>query len=115
MKLINNKKAIATLVLSIALVVIIIGIMITLSGRECKTDKNCRENSYCGSDFKCHEFPIIKEVVFKNGLFWPSIFIGICIIISALILSKNRENKGKNESKKQEPTQAYYQSQQRLP
>lgn len=88
-----NKKASATVVLGVLLILILMGWGIGRASRECNTNDTCGANRYCGSDFKCHDIPIIKEVVVKNNLFWPSVFISFSIVGGSLILKKKRKVK----------------------
>ena len=85
----NRKGSAAVVVLVIIIILIVVGWLISISGRECKKNEDCKADHYCGSDFKCHEFPvIIKE---KNNLFWPSVIIIIAIIIGAIILKYKKD------------------------
>ena len=88
-----NKKGAATMILSVLLIVFLIvfliGWAINTVGRECNSNGDCRENSYCGSDFSCHEFPKIIEE--SNNLVWPAAILGIAIIISAFIFRRKEK------------------------
>jgi hypothetical protein len=84
--MIRGKKGAGALILGVILILVIIFWAISYSGRECNRNEDCKDKFYCGSDFKCHEFPIIIKEVTKNNLFWPSIFLSIGIIAGAIIL-----------------------------
>jgi len=51
---------------------------------ECSQNKDCASASYCGSDFKCHEFPTRLESV--NNWFIPALIVGACVIVGAVII-----------------------------
>ena len=101
--MLNNKKGeIVTIILIIIIVIVAIAWLVNLSSRECDNNNDCNPNSYCGSDFKCHEFPIIEKEVAKNSLLMPSIILGIAIIVSSYILRSGKKNKEPNK-----PNQLY--------
>ncbi len=76
------------IILVLCLIILIVYVM-DVSQRECKTNKDCSKNSYCGSDYECHQFP--KEIVVKEYDFlFPSIILGIALIISAYIFKGGR-------------------------
>ena len=79
-------------IIIILIVVIVLGVLINLGNRECTKDSHCKENYYCGSDFKCHPHPVIEKRVFQNSLIVPSVIIGIAIIIAAYLLRNSRQN-----------------------
>jgi hypothetical protein len=82
---IDKKANIGLIIVAVILALIILTIyLVGIATRECNSNNDCNENSYCGSDFFCHEFP--KEIVVeKNNWIWPSLVLGICLIIAALI------------------------------
>ncbi len=58
--------------------------IIGVATRECNNNKDCSENSYCGSDYSCHEYPsqiIVKDYKFLGS----SLILGICLIIAAYV------------------------------
>ncbi|MBI2548890.1 hypothetical protein HYW21_06080 [Candidatus Woesearchaeota archaeon] len=87
--MISGKKADGALLAIIALLVIIIIIVARdlFIPRECKEDDDCAANQYCGSDFECHDIPIVKE----NSFIVPALIIAIGLIIAAIILRWNRK------------------------
>jgi len=82
----NKKGSVVIIILILLIIIIVIAWLVSLSGRECEEDNDCLENHYCGSDFTCHEHPVIEKEVTKNRLLGPSIILGLCVIISAVIL-----------------------------
>ena len=83
----NHKKSQAGIIIAVILItVLFIGWIINISQRECKTNKDCSSESYCGSDFSCHTYPTIQKTVVQYSLFWPAVIIGFAIIIAAMIL-----------------------------
>ena len=83
-----NKKASATVILGILLIIVVMGWGIKRAARECSSDDRCAEGSYCGADFKCHAHPVITRNVNRNSLFWPSVIISLSIIGGAFILRR---------------------------
>ena len=70
----------------VMIIIIVIFWLIGISARECNSDSACKEDYYCGSDFKCHQMKIVEKTVVKNDYITPSIIVGISIIIAAIIL-----------------------------
>ena len=92
--MLNNKKGeIITIILIVIIVIVALAWLVNLSNRECDNNNDCNPNSYCGSDFKCHEFPVIEKEVAKNSLLMPSIILGIAIIVSSYILRTGKRTK----------------------
>lgn len=83
----NNKKSEAGLVVILVFIIVLFffGWLINIGQRECKTNKDCSSESYCGSDFACHQYPNIQKTVVQYNLFWPAVIIGIAIVIAAVI------------------------------
>lgn len=84
----NKKGEVVSIIILILLVIIIVGYGIKISGRECSSNVDCKENQYCGSDFKCHNFKIIK--VYRYDLIIPAIIVAKGFIIGAWIIRKKR-------------------------
>jgi hypothetical protein len=80
-----NKKGAAPLIIILILGALLLSFfVIDVAKRECNANKDCSKNSYCGSDYTCHEFP--KEIIVKEYAFIiPSIILGIALIASAYI------------------------------
>ena len=34
--------------------------------KECRINNDCKTSQYCGSDFKCHDFPVVEKEVVKE-------------------------------------------------
>jgi len=100
----NNKKSESGLVIIIVLLVVIFffGWLININQRECKSNKDCSTDSYCGSDFSCHQFPTIQKTVVQYNFLAPSIIIGIAIVVAAILLRwKNAPSENKQALKNQ--------------
>lgn len=84
-----------------ALVIILIFIvwLAQYSARGCHTNADCGDNSYCGSDFACHQYPVQKIVERQvieasgagNGLVLPALIIGAAIVIAAWLVRWRNE------------------------
>ncbi len=67
-------------------------ILKVMEGRkECKLNSDCQANNYCGSDFKCHQFPVIENTIVKTDWTTPAAILGVAIIIGAMILKRKKE------------------------
>jgi len=86
----NKKSEAGSALIIIILIVLFLGWVINVSQRECKTNKDCASESYCGSDFSCHSYPNIQKTVVQYNFFWPAVVIGIAIIVAALIFNWNK-------------------------
>jgi len=75
-----------TIVLVVVIIAVFLGWLVNLGSKECRSNSDCGNGLYCGSDFACHQIPIIEKTIVKNNLIWSSTIIGTAIIISALIL-----------------------------
>ena len=84
----NKKGEVASVILLIIVIIVIISYGIKMSGRECNANIDCKENQYCGSDFKCHDFKIIK--IYKHDLLIPAIIVAAALVIGAVILRKKK-------------------------
>ena len=80
-----NKKGNAVAIIAIVLAfIILIMFLVNIGGRECKNNRDCTENSYCGTDYECHQFP--SQVVVKESSYIPAaIIIGVALIVAAWI------------------------------
>lgn len=56
---------------------------------ECNENKDCVSNSYCGSDFECHEFPTRPA---QTNWIIPSLIVSACIIVGAVIVRNKTTN-----------------------
>lgn len=59
------------------------------STNECNVNDDCGQNSYCGSDFRCHEFPHSSTTIVQAAN-WatPAAILGLSIVLGALILRR---------------------------
>ena len=79
------------------LVVIIVGSVVATTVyfkisdvvKECHVNSDCRDNSYCGSDFNCHACPEVSVVRFDFVI--PALIFGLCVVLAALILKKKQQ------------------------
>jgi len=103
-----------TAIVIIIIIVIFLGWLIKIGGRECNSNEDCGEDSYCGSDFSCHKIPVIEKTVVKRSSTMPILIICITAIALAIILRwekifgkrEVRDSKGKEEM-----PESYYTSQ----
>ena len=114
-----NKKADGglTAIVIIIIIIVFLGWLVNLGGRECSSNKDCREDNYCGSDFNCHEIPIIERTttVTKRSPTAPILIISITLIILAVIfrwekIFKKKETKTETPKGTEKP-ESYYTSQ----
>ncbi len=84
-----NRKADAglTAIVIILIALVFLGWLVKIGSRECNSNKDCEENSYCGSDFACHKIPVIEKTttVTKISYTLPVLLICITAIILAII------------------------------
>ncbi len=88
----NKKAGIIAIIILIIAVLFIAWEFFELIGRECHDDGQCNQNRYCGSDFKCHDHPVIHQ----NSYVLSSLILGIAIIV-AVIIYKKLDLKKKND------------------
>lgn len=69
----------------IVIIVFFIGWLAEVNQRECKTNRDCGKTSYCGSDFACHEYPVVQQTIVHYNFLLPSLIIGIAIVLAAFI------------------------------
>jgi len=59
-------------------------VIIDFAKRDCSDNQDCSKTAYCGSDFKCHDFP--SEIVVKeNNYTIAAVVLGIALIVAAYI------------------------------
>jgi len=82
-----NRKADGglTAIVIILIVIILLGWLIKVNSRECNSNKDCKEDQYCGSDFSCHQIPVIEKTVVKRSYTLPTLIASITLIILAVI------------------------------
>ena len=79
----NKKASVVAAVIVIVLIIVIIIVSISrYTLRECSGNEQCDEMHYCGSDFKCHEYPSNPPKP-ENMLIIPAIILGLALIIAA--------------------------------
>ncbi|MEW5896903.1 MAG: hypothetical protein AB1668_04380 [Nanoarchaeota archaeon] len=81
----NKKGNMALAIVAVALALVIVGFfLVSLATRECSSNKDCKESAYCGSDYKCHDYP--QQIVVKeNSFLSAAIVLGIALILAAYI------------------------------
>lgn len=106
MKLFSFRKADGgiTAVIIVVIILIFLGWLVHIGGRECRTNSDCSKDAYCGSDFTCHKIPVIEKspVVVERHYTIPALIIGVAMIITAVIVkwdklrpqSKETEERG---------------------
>ena len=119
--MLKSKKSEAGLVAIIIIIVVLfsLGWLYNINQRECSKNKDCSSESYCGSDFSCHQYPNIQNNIVQYNFFWPALIIGIALIIGAWIFRRvevREEKEIVQIVKKTEPeeveeiTEPYYKS-----
>lgn len=111
-----NKKGDAglTAIIIILIIIIFLGWLVKTGGRECNSNSDCGEYSYCGSDFSCHEFQIIERTVVKRPYTLPVLLICITAIAIAIIFRWEKifgKRKQETPKTKEEMPDSYYTSQ----
>ena len=93
----NKKASIALVAVIVILALVILVIFLTnIASRECKNNRDCAENNYCGTDYECHEFP--SQVVVKESNYVPTaIIIGVALIAAAYIFRRQKLPFGEKE------------------
>lgn len=88
-----NRRAETGLVIILVIIVVLFffGWLINMSQRECKTNRDCSSESYCGSDFACHQYPAIQKTVIEYNFFWPAVILGIAIVAAVWIFKQPRQ------------------------
>lgn len=75
------------------------------AGAECRDNRDCGADAYCGSDFSCHQFPTIQKTVVQYNFIIPSIIISIAIVIAAIIFRWKMTHKEESKQIAEEHTQ----------
>ena len=105
MYMLNNKRAEAiTFIFTIAIIALFLGWLINFNSRECRSNSQCKDGFYCGSDFSCHQMPVVEKTIVQNNLLTPSIILGIAIILSAVILKSGKITFRKNNDEETSET-----------
>jgi len=105
-----HKKADAVAAIIIVLIIVIfLGWLISIGNRECNSNKDCRDGYYCTVEHSCNKIPVIeKEIIVQNNYIWPSVVIGLAIIIAAIILRYKRNGKKEEPKEDKAPEEPYY-------
>ena len=59
--------------------------------KECQFNSDCSNSNYCGSDFRCHPFPVVENTIVKSDWTTPAAILGLAIVLAALILRRRSE------------------------
>ena len=79
-----GKKGDAGVGVIFIIVVIVLFLMwvVTYSQRECNSNEDCSKDSYCGSDFSCHQYPnIVQQKVAAADYTVPAFLLGLSIVV----------------------------------
>lgn len=55
---------------------------------ECNFNSDCSSTSYCGSDFRCHTYPVVSTTVVNNDYTTPAAILGLSLVIVAMVLRR---------------------------
>ena len=88
------------------IIAVFLGWLISFTSKECRSNSQCPRDNYCGSDFSCHQIPIIEKTAVENSLLMPSIILGIAIIAAALILKSEKLTLNVFRKNRQQKTEA---------
>tara|TARA_Y100000310_G_scaffold17224_3_gene17108 strand:+ start:955 stop:1224 length:270 start_codon:yes stop_codon:yes gene_type:complete len=78
-----------TAVIGLAIVIIILVVWwVSIASRDCNTNTDCEDGFYCGSDFACHEIPVIEKAIKSYDLTIASLILAIGLIVAATIYRK---------------------------
>ena len=110
-----NKKADGglTAIVIILIIVVFLGWLVNVGGRECRNNNDCGEDYYCGSDFACHKYPVIEKesIVVERNYTVPAIIVGVALIVTALILRWDKlgfSERFKKKPKENKEERVYY-------
>jgi len=80
-----DKKGSAVGAVAVILALTILGFfLVGTYMQECKSNRDCPENAYCGTDHECHEYPD-KIVVKQNNFLSAAFVLGIALVVAAYI------------------------------
>ena len=108
-----NKKADGglTAIVIVIVALVFVGWLININSRECNSNGGCNDNEYCGSDFSCHQIPVIEKTTRTISLTPSVLIICLTIIALAVIWKWDVIFKKKQESKEVSQPETYYTSQ----
>jgi len=113
----NKKADVGVGIILLVLIVLIFLSLWSFSGnRECNSNSGCSENQYCGSDFACHNIPIIEKTVVQKSYTMPILIICLTIIALAIIwrwsdLFGKKDTPQKTSTQEPEETEPFYSQQ----
>ena len=94
----------------VVIIGVIIGILILVNHlaffaqnfiHECRDNQQCSGNQYCGSDFKCHDFPITNQNIVQEynsyNLIGPALIIAIGLVLGSYVLRKKETKEDKQD------------------
>ena len=55
---------------------------------ECNFNSDCSDTSYCGSDFRCHSYPVVNKTVVSTDYTMPAAILGLSLVIVAMVLRR---------------------------
>ena len=89
-----------TVIVVIVILLIFIGWLVEIGSKECRNDGDCRSNSYCGSDFACHQFPVTEKTtgMVEYSLTLPLLIVCITAVALALIFRWDKIRPPKRQS-----------------
>jgi hypothetical protein len=88
-----NKKASFTIIILVIVIVIFSGVIFyELVTRDCNSNEECAEDSYCSHNYECVQYPP-EVLVTKQNFVLPAIILSVAIIVAAFILKKKRVKK----------------------
>lgn len=91
MNLFHNRKGEAlTIIVIVVIIILFLTWVVSVNSRECRNNSQCDKGFYCGSDFACHQIPVIEKTIVKNNLILPSFIIALAIIIGAIIVKSGK-------------------------
>ena len=105
MKIFADKKGVVEWIVLIVIVLIFIIAILTPFwgyGTQCRSNENCGLNSYCGSDYQCHQLKVIEKTIVEKQYTEPALIIAAAIIISIIILKLDLSKLGKLIKNKEE-------------
>ncbi len=97
MQIHKKSEAGLTIIAVLIIIVIFLGWLFNFSQRECRTNKDCSSEEYCGSDFACHSYPTIQKTVVQYNFVAPSVIIGIAIVIATIIFNWDKIKQRANQ------------------
>ena len=92
----KRAEALTATVLIVLIVAVFLGWFINFNSKECRSDSQCQYGYYCGSDFSCHEMPVIERTLTENSLLAPSLILGIAIVAAAFIMKSKNGSRNRN-------------------